>query len=100
MHVLKYLASDKNIMDEMRILVTGGSGFIGSNFLRYMINKYPSCSFTNIDKLTYCGNMNNLLDVENNKNYKFVRKDVCNKKIVNEIAKDTDIIINFCGNAC
>lgn len=79
----------------MKILVTGGAGFIGSNFIRHILNKYPEYKVTNFDKLTYCGNLENLKDIENNPNYKFVKGDICDFNIVNDIVKDCDTIINF-----
>jgi len=79
----------------MRILITGGAGFIGSNFIRYILSKYPNYRVINLDKLTYAGNLENLRDVEKRKNYKFVKGDICNKRIVDNIAKDVDVIINF-----
>jgi dTDP-glucose 4,6-dehydratase len=82
-------------MKNTRILVTGGAGFIGSNFIRYLLEKYPDSKIVNLDKLTYAGNLNNLKDIENNKNYTFVKGDVCDKKIVGKIVKDCEIIINF-----
>jgi len=66
----------------MKILVTGGAGFIGSNFIRYVLNKYPDYQIVNLDKLTYCGNLDNLRDVEDNPRYHFIKGDVCDKKIV------------------
>src|SRR3989304_3141025 len=59
----------------MKILVTGGAGFIGSNFIHYWLKKYPDDAITNLDALTYAGNLENLREVENNKNYKFVKGD-------------------------
>jgi len=82
-------------MKNTRILVTGGAGFIGSNFIRYLLEKYPDCKIINLDKLTYAGNLDNLKDIENNKNYTFVKGDICDKKIVDKIARDCEIIINF-----
>jgi len=79
----------------MKLLITGGAGFIGSNFIRYILNKYPEYKIINLDKLTYAGNLENLRDVEKNKNYRFVKGDICNEKIVNELASQVDIIINF-----
>jgi len=78
----------------MRILVTGGAGFIFSNFIRYMLKEYPDYHITNLDKLTYCGRIENTLDFKDNKNYKFIKGDICDKKLVEKITKDIDVIIN------
>ncbi|MHB1050441.1 MAG: dTDP-glucose 4,6-dehydratase [Bacteroidota bacterium] len=64
------------------ILVTGGAGFIGSNFVQYMINKYPDYSIVNFDNLTYAGNLENLVSVQKKPNYRFVKGDICNKEQV------------------
>ena len=82
-----------------KILVTGGAGFIGSNFIRYILNKYPDYQIINLDKLTYCANLDNLKDVENNPNYKFVRGDICSLRIVDKVVKGCDIIINFAAES-
>src|SRR3989338_2240979 len=79
----------------MNILVTGGAGFIGSNFIRYLLGKDPDCHVTNLDKLTYCGNLENLADIENMPNYRFVRGDVTEVKRVEEVIRDVDCVINF-----
>jgi len=79
----------------MRLLITGGSGFIGSNFVRFMLNKYPDYEIINLDKLTYAGNLNNLKDIVKNKNYKFIKGDICNKQIIEKIIKNIDVVINF-----
>lgn len=79
----------------MRILVTGGAGFIGSNFIRYILKKYPDYKITNLDLLTYAGNLENLKEIEKNSNYKFVKGDIADPKIVNKLVKDADIIVNF-----
>ena len=79
----------------MNILITGGDGFIGSNFIRHILNKYPEYKIFNLDKLTYCGNPENLKDVEKNPNYRFVKGDICDGEIVNKLAKNVDIIVNF-----
>lgn len=79
----------------MKLLVTGGAGFMGSNFIRYILNKYKNYKIINLDKLTYAGNLDNLKTVKNNKNYSFVKGDICNKKLVDLLIKDTDAIINY-----
>jgi len=78
----------------MNILVTGGLGFIGSNFIRYMLNKYDY-RIINLDKITYCGNIENLRDFESNPNYEFVRGDICDKKLVDQLVKKVDAIVHF-----
>lgn len=80
-----------------KILITGGSGFIGSNFCRFMVNKYPNCLFINVDKLSYAGNKDNLKDIEKRKNYKFFKLDICNYKDFEKIIKSfsPNIIVNF-----
>ncbi|MBM3253221.1 MAG: NAD-dependent epimerase/dehydratase family protein, partial [Candidatus Omnitrophica bacterium] len=82
----------------MKLLVTGGAGFIGSNFIRYILGRYPEYKIINLDKLTYCGNLENLRDVQNNTNYKFIKGDICDSKIVQVIIKDCDVIINFAAS--
>lgn len=71
----------------MNILVTGGAGFIGSNFILYWLKKYPSDKIVNLDKLTYAGNLENLKSVEKNPNYEFVKGDVCNPQLVNSLVR-------------
>lgn len=85
----------------MTILVTGGCGFIGSNFVRYMLERYPNDIIVNLDKLTYAGNLENLEDVKNQKNYHFVRGDICDRKLVVDIVKkySVDSIINFAAES-
>ncbi|MDQ0339458.1 dTDP-glucose 4,6-dehydratase [Caldalkalibacillus uzonensis] len=85
----------------MNILVTGGAGFIGSNFVRYMLDKYKDYTIVNVDLLTYAGNLENLKDVENNPNYHFVKGDICNKELLSYLVKqfDIDVIVNFAAES-
>jgi len=83
----------------MKILVTGGAGFIGSNFIRYWLKKYPADNIVNLDVLTYAGNLENLRDLENNKNYKFIKGDICDEVLVNEVVKDFDLIVHFAAES-
>lgn len=78
-----------------KFLVTGGAGFIGSNFIRLILGKYPDCRVTNLDKITYAGNLDNLKDISGNKRYTFVKGDVCDSRLVNKLAKGTDIVVHF-----
>ena len=81
----------------MKLLVTGGAGFIGSNFVRYMLNKYKDYTIVNLDKLTYAGNLDNIEDIRKNKRHSFVRGDICDSKLVEKLVKreEVDAIINF-----
>ncbi|MBU0722459.1 dTDP-glucose 4,6-dehydratase [Patescibacteria group bacterium] len=83
----------------MKILVTGGAGFIGSNFISYWLNKYPTDSIVNLDVLTYAGNLENLRQVENNKNYKFVKGDICDVALINELVQDINLIVHFAAES-
>ncbi len=69
----------------MRIIVTGGAGFIGSNFIKYMLKEHPQYEIINLDALTYCGNLENLQGVEDNPNYKFVKGDITDKRLVDDL---------------
>lgn len=82
------------------ILVTGGAGFIGSNFIRYMLNKYDY-KIVNLDLLTYAGNISSLDDIKNNKNYTFVKGDICDNLLVDRLVSENsiDIIINFAAES-
>ncbi len=81
----------------MNILITGGAGFIGSNFLYYMIKKYPEYQFINYDKITYSGNLDNLKELENKSNYNFVKGDIQDYDLLHETVNkyNIDYIINF-----
>ena len=81
------------------LLVTGGSGFIGSNFIRHMLGKYPDYKIINLDKLTYAGNLDNLKDVENNLNYSFVCGDICDPDVVNKVMQRVDHVVHFAAES-
>ncbi len=83
----------------MKLLVTGGAGFIGSNFIRYWLHTHPQDEIINFDKITYAGNLENLKDIEGNKNYKLVRADIVNHDVVRTVAKDVDVIVNFAAES-
>ena len=83
----------------MKLLVTGGCGFIGSNFVRYILKKHPSYKVINLDKLTYCGCKESLKDIEKDKRYKFIKGDICDKKLVGKIIKGCDAILNFAAES-
>ncbi|MEM7816612.1 MAG: dTDP-glucose 4,6-dehydratase [Candidatus Aenigmatarchaeota archaeon] len=79
----------------MKILITGGCGFIGSHFIRYILQTYKDYRVINLDALTYAGNLENLRDVEKNKNYRFIKGDIRNFSLVKKIIKDVNVVINF-----
>jgi dTDP-glucose 4,6-dehydratase len=81
----------------MKILVTGGAGFIGSNFVRYLIGSHPEHTVINFDKLTYAGNLENLRDIEDLPNYTFVRGDICNRPFLDSL--EFDAIIHFAAES-
>ncbi len=80
------------------LLVTGGAGFIGSNFVRYMLRRIK-LKIINLDKLTYSGNLKSLSDIQRNPRYKFVKGDICDKKLVFKLARNCDAIINFAAES-
>jgi len=82
----------------MKVMVTGGAGFIGSNFIRHMLANHPDCEIINFDKLTYAGNLDNLRDIANDSRYSFVKGDICDQKAVEEIVARlgcSGMIVNF-----
>jgi dTDP-glucose 4,6-dehydratase len=85
----------------VKILVTGGAGFIGSNFLHYMVNKYSEYDFICLDALTYAGNYNNLLPIIDKPNFKFIKGDITNRKFIYELfeEKQFDWVINFAAES-
>lgn len=79
----------------MKLLVTGGAGFMGSNFIHYIFKKYPDYEIINLDKLTYAGNLKNLSDIENDPRYKFVKGDIADPNIVRELVSQVNAVINY-----
>jgi dTDP-glucose 4,6-dehydratase len=85
---------------EMRLLVTGGCGFIGSNFVRFFLENYPEASIINVDKLTYAGNLQNLSDLSQSPRYHFIRGDIAEASRMEEvIRKGVDAIVNFAAES-
>ncbi len=83
----------------MKLFVTGGAGFIGSNFILHWMKKYPSDLLINFDKLTYAGNLENLKEVEKNPNYEFIQGDICNKRLVDDVTRGVDVIVHFAAES-
>ncbi len=83
------------------ILITGGAGFIGSNFVKLMLEKHPEYKIINIDALTYAGNLENLKDIDDNPNYEFIRVDIRDREKIEEIFKNNDIasVVNFAAES-
>jgi dTDP-glucose 4,6-dehydratase len=79
----------------MKLLVTGGAGFVGSNFVRLVLSSRPDWEVVNLDKLTYAANLENLKDVEGDHRYRFVKGDICDRETVAEGLRDCDAIVNF-----
>lgn len=85
----------------MKFLVTGGAGFIGSNYMHYVVNKYPEDYFVCLDALTYAGNYNNIKDLESKENYKFVKGDITDRDFIENLfaTENFDIVINFAAES-
>jgi len=83
----------------LRVLVTGGLGFIGSNFIKYWLQNHPTDKIINFDKLTYAGNLENLSDLENNPNYAFVQGDICDAETVLKNMEGVDIVVHFAAES-
>ncbi len=84
----------------MKLLVTGGAGFIGSNFIRYFLRRYSDCAILNLDKLTYAGNLENLSEVESQINYQFVRGDVGDSELVESLLdQQVDAVVHFAAES-
>jgi len=83
----------------MKILVCGGSGFIGSTFIKYYLQNHSESQITNLDNLTLGSNQENLKDIQNNSNYKFIKNDIRNETFIEDIVKDFDMVINFAAES-
>ncbi|OGK17215.1 dTDP-glucose 4,6-dehydratase [Candidatus Roizmanbacteria bacterium RIFCSPHIGHO2_01_FULL_39_12c] len=85
----------------MILLVTGGAGFIGSNFILYWLKKYPEDKIINLDKLTYAGNLDNLKSIEKNPNHLFIKGDICNRDLVNSLIKNNKVntVVHFAAES-
>ena len=88
-------------MAKLKLLVTGGAGFIGSNFIRNILKGHPEWQVVNLDKLTYAGNLSSLKDVEDNSHYKFIRGDIADRRLVNKSFKEErfDALVNFAAES-
>ena len=83
----------------MKLVVTGGAGFIGSNFIRHVLATHAEDSVVNLDKLTYAGNLKNLADVADSPRYRFVHGDVCDAKTVRDVFRGADAVVNFAAES-
>ncbi|HKG21476.1 MAG TPA: GDP-mannose 4,6-dehydratase, partial [Blastocatellia bacterium] len=83
----------------MLIFITGGAGFIGSNFIRHLLSNHPAYRIINFDKLTYAGNLDNLRDVEPSPRYSFVRGDICDRAAVDAALGGADAVVNFAAES-
>ena len=79
----------------MRIVITGGAGFIGSHFIRHVLGHHRDDTVVNLDKLTYAGNLENLADITDDPRYSFVKGDICDAQVVDRVVAGADAIVNF-----
>jgi len=83
----------------MKLLVTGGAGFIGANFILYWLKKYPQDKIVNLDCLTYAGNLENLREIKNLPNYKFIKGNICDEKVVDQVMRGVDTVVHFAAES-
>lgn len=81
------------------VLVTGGAGFIGSNFIHYWLKKYPETNLINLDALTYAGNLKNLTQIENQSNYKFIKGSILDRQLINKVMTGVDAVVHFAAES-
>jgi len=79
----------------VRILITGGAGFIGSNFVRHMLKKHKNYEYTVYDLMTYASNPDNIKEFDRNKNFRFIKGDICDRKKTEKFVKNADVVVNF-----
>lgn len=82
-----------------KLLVTGGAGFMGSNFIRYWLQNHPEDKLVNLDALTYAGHLESLKDLENNPNYQFIKGDITNAEDVKKVMEGVDVVVNFAAES-
>lgn len=83
----------------MKVLVTGGAGFIGSNFIRFWLKKHPEDKIINLDKLTYAGHLSSTGDFAGSKNYEFIKGDICDPAVVDKVIKGVDFVVHFAAES-
>jgi dTDP-glucose 4,6-dehydratase len=84
----------------LRLLITGGAGFIGSNFIRYILQEHPDWEVVNLDKLTYAGNLENLKDVKNDSRYRFIHGDIADRELIDKLfSQGFDVVVNFAAES-
>src|SRR4051812_29859921 len=82
-----------------KVLITGGAGFIGTHFIRYVLKHRPTIEIINVDLLTYAGNLENLADLKNEKRHRFVKADILDSETMSQLAQDCDAIVNFAAES-
>ncbi len=92
---------NRELPEDLSLLITGGAGFIGSNFIRYLLNNHSNVQITNLDKLTYAGNLENLYDFEDERRYEFLKGDISDRELINKLfeKKHFNVIVNFAAES-
>ncbi|EKD58755.1 MAG: hypothetical protein ACD_56C00057G0001, partial [uncultured bacterium] len=83
----------------MKLLITGGAGFIGSNFVHHILKTYPDYEVINLDALTYAGNLENLKELESNPRHKFVKGDICDGELMDRLVAEADVVVHFAAES-